>query len=290
VWVAHDHFSSKHQKRRGWSDERRSKCGAASNDWFLGGYCNFADHKVTKTFHRLPVHTHLRLTARFHFFDKWEGQYAYAMVNDQVVWVQNHRHGSSIFASGCKGIDVCGDSSYSDRLSTGIDITVKHDNRKRHPRLASIELRALGLEHDPAPAAAKALRAAKAKAKAKAKANGNTNGATDSAPLMVAKPSLTSDPAATNRFVDIEGDDDGKALAGEPLPVKGKGKGHGKGHGKGKSKSSDLTFAIPHFNNTDAVTITFGAVMPLGDPCIASWGVDDVQLYAMVQQNDPRYD
>jgi len=235
--------------RKGWSSDKTADCGL-SGDTFLGGYCHFADTKVSKTFHRLPVHTHLRLQARMHFFDKWEGQYAYIMVNDRVVWIHNHRHCRSIFQSGCRGVNVCGDEGYADRLSMGVDVVVTHDNRARHPQLPPIELRVMDL----VPGYPLHKRNA-----------------------IVPKPTLDSTPAQSNRWVDVE------QLPEEKSAGKGKGKG-GKGQakkGKDGKPLPTLKPFVPNFNNTDTVTITFGAVMPFGDPCVASWGVDDVQLYAM---------
>jgi len=256
--VASDDFGTPNLKARGWSQDKRTDCGG-SGDMFLGGYCNFGDMKVTRTFHRLPVHTAVRLTARFHFFDKWEGQYAYAMINDRVVWVQNHRHCNSIFQSHCKGISVCGDDAYSDRLSTLIDIVLPHNNRALHPVLAPIELRVLGWAG---------------------------TGPGTSKP-RAGTPTISSTPGATNRFIDIEAPQT-DVVATPATNAKGKGTATPKPTLKPGSKSSKVLANqfLPNFNDTDTVTITFGAVMPSTDACVASWGVDDVQLYTLLKFDD----
>jgi len=270
--VAVEDFSKPNLKARGWSDDKRSECGG-SGDFYLGGYCKFGDTKVTKTFHRLPVHSHLRLQARFHFFDKWEGQYAYAMINDKIVWIQNHRHCTSIFANNCKGINVCGDESFSDRLSVPISVDIPHDNRPLHPALAPIELRSLGLAPHHSSHGPKVLPKP-------------PKGVSPMPPTGL--PTLTTDPAATNRFIDIESDD--MSLAGEPpsvgaAPAMGAVAGPA-GVAAPKKAPPPLK---PNYNNTDTVTITFGAVMPMGDPCVASWGVDDIELFTLLKHDDHHY-
>jgi hypothetical protein len=55
----------------GWSEDDISNCGGSS-DLFLGGYCKFSSHSASKNF-TLPPHQAVKVSATFHFIDKWEG-------------------------------------------------------------------------------------------------------------------------------------------------------------------------------------------------------------------------
>ena len=104
---------------------KRQSCGV-NGDKHLGGYCNFATVDVSKKYIDLPRHSTVRITARVHFFDKWFGEYAYAKVDGQSVWQQSHFFCAKPFSSMCRGIDTCGDSKYSDKMSQKVSITLPH--------------------------------------------------------------------------------------------------------------------------------------------------------------------
>jgi len=110
----------------GWSLKPRQRCGGHP-DHHLGGYCQLSYQNVSKVFPDLPPHKRIKIQARFHFIDKWQGEYGYMKVNDDVMWIEHHHHCRYRFASSChKGINVCGDSLYSDTLSSSISITLSH--------------------------------------------------------------------------------------------------------------------------------------------------------------------
>lgn len=111
----------------GWSRHIIQQC---DNGKFLGGYCAFGGKEtVYKIIRDLPNHSMLRLKLNFHFLDKWEGEYAYIMVDDDVVWSLNHRYCRRLFKSQCKGINVCGDEAYSDTIGHLVDITIPHGEK-----------------------------------------------------------------------------------------------------------------------------------------------------------------
>jgi len=112
----------------GWSHKSRQRCGE-SEDHFLGGYCHFGNTTVSKKYVKLPVHSVVRLQARVHFFDRWTGEYLIAKVDDLPVWTRHHKHCTSIMSWLCRGINVCGDGHYADRMSESLDVTFQHSAR-----------------------------------------------------------------------------------------------------------------------------------------------------------------
>jgi len=71
----------------GWSNTRTSQC---AGNTILGGHCNFAGGEVSKTYHNLPEHDTLKLSANFLFLDSWEGEKAYAKIGDSFIWLDSH--------------------------------------------------------------------------------------------------------------------------------------------------------------------------------------------------------
>ena len=110
----------------GWSKEKLSTCGSNDN-MFLGGHCNLGGEEVFKNFTEIPSHSMIRVTANFHFFDKWEGEEAFMYFNGQPVWSDSYKWCEKVFLWYCKkyAINACGDE-YPDRLSVPIDYTGKN--------------------------------------------------------------------------------------------------------------------------------------------------------------------
>jgi hypothetical protein len=105
----------------GWSKEKLSTCGSNDN-MFLGGHCNFGGEEVYKNFTNLPAHNMIRITANFHFFDKWEGEEAFMFFDHKPVWSDSYKWCDKVFLWYCKkyAINACG-AEYPDRLSVPID-------------------------------------------------------------------------------------------------------------------------------------------------------------------------
>lgn len=112
----------------GWSKEKLSTCGTNDN-MFLGGHCNFAGTEVYKIFTGLKPHSMIRITANFHFFDKWEGESAYMKFNNNTVWTESYQWCDKVMQWRCRkyGINACG-ADYPDRMGVPIDFTAVHDS------------------------------------------------------------------------------------------------------------------------------------------------------------------
>jgi hypothetical protein len=107
----------------GWSKEKLSTCGANDN-MFLGGHCNFGGEEVSKNYTNLPAHSEIRITANFHFFDRWEGEEGFMYFNGLPVWADSYKWCDKVFLWYCKkyAINACG-AEYPDRLSVPIDFS-----------------------------------------------------------------------------------------------------------------------------------------------------------------------
>lgn len=114
----HDDFE---QNADGWSTKDVSSCDGV--DHHLAGHCNnVKGGEVRKTFTGLPEHQFLRLQARYHFLDSWEGETAFAKIGDKVVWTD---------VNDIRGLhpdtkSVCGGDHPDSRMSVPIDVTIRH--------------------------------------------------------------------------------------------------------------------------------------------------------------------
>lgn len=97
------------------------------SDFFLGAFSNV---RVMKTF-QLPFHESIRVTARVHFLDKWEGQVMYMKTNNGVKWSKAHKWCNEFPEKKCQpttviengALDTCGDPNFSDTLSVPVDVS-----------------------------------------------------------------------------------------------------------------------------------------------------------------------
>ena len=113
-------------------------CG--SSDRFLGGPCVLGGRATaTRAVRGLPPHTETRLTARFHFIDRWRGEAALARLDDRVVWMEGcgrpaaataacEEAASAAEASAATTLNVCGSSHPEMRLGASIDVTTPHSD------------------------------------------------------------------------------------------------------------------------------------------------------------------
>jgi len=131
VWaiVAHDDFEtplsvSEIEDPFQWNDTRTERCGGL--DTMFGGYCNFANTIVSRAF-MLPRHSTLRVTARFHFIDRWLGESGFMLVDGKLVWSKSHFHCKKVYLEYCHGINVCGDEKYADTLSQVVEVSIPHN-------------------------------------------------------------------------------------------------------------------------------------------------------------------
>lgn len=103
----------------GWSDKRRSSCNDNGNA-FLGGHCKFSYNEVSKTFRINAPHTQIRITAGFHMFDNWNGEYGYMKVNGDIMWMREGKVDNE------NGMNICGGNHNDPAFNLEIDVIVPH--------------------------------------------------------------------------------------------------------------------------------------------------------------------
>ena len=106
----------------------KSKC---VGNHFLGGHCKTSSHSLFKTFNNLPEHTEIRVKARFHFIDQWNGENAYLKVDGGYAWLASHKSSSN------KGINMCGNSVKESKFGVPIDIMETHSSTKLELKFGS---------------------------------------------------------------------------------------------------------------------------------------------------------
>lgn len=114
-----------------WSLNDHSSCGVGSGpgrDEFLGGHCRFAASTSTRRYTQLPPHERIRIRARVHFIDEWEGESIQMSLDGAPVWSQAHEWCPNFQKWICTkyGIDTCGRET-PDRLSVVAEATSIHN-------------------------------------------------------------------------------------------------------------------------------------------------------------------
>jgi len=118
--VRHDSFEDE-SAGEGWSFGETNSCNGIDN--FLGGHCKIAGGTTSKTFRNLPPHQQVRLAARYHMIDNWNGETAFAQLGSHVVWAEQSR---KPLAAG-HGLEMCGSPEYPElRMSIPLDVTQPH--------------------------------------------------------------------------------------------------------------------------------------------------------------------
>merc|ERR1711871_1148583 len=121
--VAHDDFETEAKdwvSHEGSAFIQTSSCSAG--DKFLGGHCNMAGGHLKKSFGDLPEHTHLRVQARYHMLDSWEGETAFLKMDNQYAWTDSND------ASAKRGINICGGEHPEAKFSAPIDVIIPHSD------------------------------------------------------------------------------------------------------------------------------------------------------------------
>merc|ERR1711964_311060 len=96
--------------------------GGKSGNFFLGGHCSASRGGLQKDFRVERPHTQVRVQARFHFIDNWEGESAFFKVDGEYVWLDSHSN-----SDGKQVLSLCGNPNFSDsRLGALIDVVVPH--------------------------------------------------------------------------------------------------------------------------------------------------------------------
>jgi hypothetical protein len=105
---------------KGWNVNATSSCDG--NDHHLGGHCNQVGEEVTKTFTNLGEHKFLRLQARYHFLDSWEGESAFAKIEGRNVWLDVN----DVRGMHPNTLNACGGEHPDMKMSVPIDVTIPH--------------------------------------------------------------------------------------------------------------------------------------------------------------------
>eukprot|EP00299_Pterocystis_sp_00344_P002641 c1297_g1_i1.p1 GENE.c1297_g1_i1~~c1297_g1_i1.p1 ORF type:complete len:264 (-),score=57.15 c1297_g1_i1:84-875(-) len=115
--AAHDDFEG---EVKGWNTDKTNSCDGV--DHHIGGHCNEVDKEVKKVFTGLAEHKFLRLQARFHFLDSWEGEQAFAKLGDRVVWTDTN----DVRGMHPNSLNICGGDHPDLKMSVPIDVTIPH--------------------------------------------------------------------------------------------------------------------------------------------------------------------
>jgi len=109
-----------------WSLNDRGFCSSPS-DQFLGGHCRLAAGRTSRSYRSLPVHSRVRVRARVHFIDDWQGEMVALQLDGRTVWAQAHEWCPGFQKWMCTkfGVDTCGRDT-PDRLSVKAEVTIVH--------------------------------------------------------------------------------------------------------------------------------------------------------------------
>ena len=119
-----------------WSEDDISNCGGSS-DLFLGGYCKFASESASKNF-SLPSHSSIKISASFHFIDKWEGESAYLKLDNNYIWSESYTACNNLRTSTCQsiGVNVCG-GDFPDRVGYHLSYSGPHNSSSAYLEFSS---------------------------------------------------------------------------------------------------------------------------------------------------------
>eukprot|EP00931_Biecheleriopsis_adriatica_P110148 TRINITY_DN84412_c0_g1_i1.p1 TRINITY_DN84412_c0_g1~~TRINITY_DN84412_c0_g1_i1.p1 ORF type:complete len:259 (+),score=34.35 TRINITY_DN84412_c0_g1_i1:185-961(+) len=131
------HFDSFDSENSEWSSSARGSCNVAG-DSFLGGHCQFAATNTTRQFFSLPDHSKVKVRARLHFIDNWEGDSLLMQVDGHTAWSQSHSWCPGLFKWKCTklGLNSCGGDT-PDRLSVKAEAILEHSGPQLQVGFAS---------------------------------------------------------------------------------------------------------------------------------------------------------
>lgn len=111
-----------------WSTNDHSFCSTPT-DQFLGGHCKLGAAQINRRYVALPPHARIRVKARVHFLDKWEGEMVAMRLDGQTVWSQSHDWCPGFQKWMCEkyGMNTCG-AETPDRLSVKAEVVLPHRN------------------------------------------------------------------------------------------------------------------------------------------------------------------
>jgi len=77
-------------------------------------------------FTNLGEHKFVRLQARYHFLDSWEGETAFAKIEDRIVWSEVN----DVRGMHPRTLNSCGGEHPDTKISVPIDVTIPHKGDK----------------------------------------------------------------------------------------------------------------------------------------------------------------
>jgi len=122
-----DTFDDDKEDSPEWSLNDHGFCGSP-HDSFLGGHCRFAASTTARRYSNLPPHTKVRISARVHFIDNWNGEAVLLVADAAPVWSHAHSWCPLFLEWMCTkhGIDSCGRDT-PDHLSVKAEAVLEHN-------------------------------------------------------------------------------------------------------------------------------------------------------------------
>ena len=87
----------------------------------MGGHCKTAGTTVRRHFGDLPDHSQLRVQARYHFIDSWEGEAAFLQIDGKLAWMDSAESHTTP-----TGINVAGGPHPERRWGVPVDVVMPH--------------------------------------------------------------------------------------------------------------------------------------------------------------------
>ena len=103
----------------GWADAATGAFIELSEGGYLGGHCKTGAGTTVRRRFDLPPHTQLRVGARVHFVDGWEGETAFLQVDGAYAWVDTARAHPN-------GLNLAGGPQPDARFGVPVDAVVAH--------------------------------------------------------------------------------------------------------------------------------------------------------------------
>jgi len=79
---------------------------------------------LEKTFEALPGHQDVRIQAKYHMFDNWNGEYGYLKVDNNIVWTLNGKTPTHENAFNFGGL-----ATADPKYNALIDVTLSHSGK-----------------------------------------------------------------------------------------------------------------------------------------------------------------
>ena len=106
----------------GWADAATGAFIELSEGGYLGGHCKTGAGTTVRRRFDLPPHTQLRVGARVHFVDGWEGETAFLQVDGAYAWLDS----ADASRAHPAGLNLAGGPQPDARFGVPVDAVVAH--------------------------------------------------------------------------------------------------------------------------------------------------------------------